>query len=596
MWLNSSAPPSHYYIQNGDGYAVLKWTERLTPNETMKNTLWTYSRNISIEGCNYTALTKAIYNEADLGLYITELTGLYDRIAHQLGGVNSIDEAPPPAPPSDLIQRVATITCFNNGNKDLTYSIIAVIYGTDLRGGWGGDWGGIGPKLVGIAYTNELMSYYDAVNNDYLTGAINEVKALPNIFGIFVVRIIVLSATIFGVANALAFVLGLPTGFNSLMYALINGLVYELSVIFLFKPSYGSTSITRRITRKIIGRNPTVPGTRKSSLLMSRARRGGELHRYVPQYLLRRRIVDATTLTLIHDGLTGRVKRPPKAEARTISDTTARYIAWAVRKRSPPSDIRVRFTGNIYSYKYLTQSSIAVLRSDKLLARFIQYSIALRISELHERDIDLLRSASFAKSGNARAMEKLRRAGIVVNGTIDAARINRIKEDLARRYNWLGGDLYSGRAPAKSPRDPVLREMVSDYLTIHRQRTSTVLQMSVRLKVTPLSAVMLSLGGPLSIKVSRSGKYGENHEKLAHDGAVRDYVMMGREAARIFRRRSRTMEDDLLSDARFSSLYVKPAIDFLESYRSYLVNALNDMGLPPGSTVHQFIMELRTGP
>ncbi len=584
MWLNSS-PPSRYYIQNGNGYTELKWTERLAPNETVENTLWTYSRNVSIKGCNYTTSTRAIYEEANLGRYIAELARLYDYIARQLG-VDSISEPPRPAPPSDLTQRVVTITCSNEGNEDLTYSISAVIYGTGL-GGWG-DWG-IGPKMIGIAYTSELMSYYDAVNSDYLVSAINEIKALPNIFGVFVVRIIVLSAIIFGAANALAFILGLPTGFNSLMYALINGIVYELSVIFLFKPSYGSTSIARRVAKKITGSSLMVPGTRKSSLLMSRARKG-ELHQYVPRYMLRRRIVDATTLTLIHDGLTSRVKRTPKVEAGTIGETTARYIAWAMRKRGPSG---VRFTNDVYSYKYLTQSSIAVLRSDKLLARFIRYSIALRISELHERDIYLLHSASLAKSGNARAMEELRKAGVVVNGTIDAVKINRIKEDLARRYNWLG-DLYSGKALAKSPRDPVLRELVSDYVAIHRRRTATVLQMSVRLKVTPLTAVMLSLG-PRSIKVSRSGQHDEHHDKLVNGDAVRDYVAMGREAARVFLRRSRTMEDDLLSDARFSSLYVKPAINFLESYRSYLVGALNDMGLP-GSTVHQFIIELRTGP
>jgi len=572
--LNSTQPT--YVNKDGAGYVTLSWVESLKPNETQRWILWTYGSNITINGCNHILNDSDVYEEARVKPLLNKLSSFYENIANQLNINNSVI-MPPPNPPSDLTQRIAIITCTNKENQTILTPVSITIMGSRLYG-WGP--GGIGNNHVNIAYTTELSDYYEVASTANLRWLENQLRSMPNIFGLFVVKVMVYSATLFGAINALAFVLGMPTAIDTAIYSLVNGLFYELSIIFLFKPSYGSTSISRKLMKRLTGKN-IVAGERRLSTLRGRSRRG-ELHRYLLTSTRMRRAMDGTTLTLMRDGAMGKAYASnPRSER--VSDITSRYVTWSLMSRSP-RDLRIRLLNDTYSYMYASNSSIVVLRSRDLLVRFIRYAIAARINEISKSEIEILHAASKAVAGDLNSIRKLGELGFIRDGAINWRGIERVRKQLSQKYNWLG-TLYGG-GTIKTPRDPILHNLVNDYMMISTKREPTVLQAAVRLKVTPLIAVMMNLG---------QGKRGAQHEanlqRLINEGK-RQYIEMSREAARISFTRARTGEKDLIKDDNFSLLYIEPANKLLHEYRQHVIDELKNLGLR-GNTVHEFIMELR---
>jgi len=179
-----------------------------------------------------------------------------------------------------------------------------------------------------------------------------------------------------------------------------------------------------------------------------------------------------------------------------------------------------------------------------LLVRFIRYAIAARINEISKSEIEILHAASKAVAGDLNSIRKLGELGFIRDGAINWRGIERVRKQLSQKYNWLG-TLYGG-GTIKTPRDPILHNLVNDYMMISTKREPTVLQAAVRLKVTPLIAVMMNLG---------QGKRGAQHEanlqRLINEGK-RQYIEMSREAARISFTRARTGEKDLIKDDNFS--------------------------------------------
>ncbi len=572
--LNSTQPK--YVDKEGTGYVMLSWIETLKPNETQRWLLWLYGSNITISGCDYRLNRSDLYEEANVKSLIDKLLSFYMNIADQLN-INDSVTMPPSNPPSDLTQRIAIITCINKGNRSIIIPVRITIMGSRLYG-WGP--GGIGNNQINIAYTNELDNYYEAISVVNLHMLESKIRNMPNIFGLFAVKIMIYSTTLFGAINALAFILGMPTAIDTAIYSLVNGLFYELSIIFLFKPSYGSVSISRKLIKRITSRN-IVAGNRQLSTLRSRSRRG-ELHRYLLTSTRMRRAMDKTTLTLMRDGAIGKA-HIDHLQNEHVSETTLKYTTWSLISRSP-RDLHIRLLNDTYSYAYSSNSSIVVLRSRDLLARFIRYAIAARINEISKSDIEILHIASKAAAGDLNSIRKLREKGFIEGGAINWRGIEKVRNQLSHRYGWLGA-LYSGRT-IKTPRDPILHRLVDDYTMISTKRELTVLQAAAKLKVTPLIAVMMNLG-----QGTNSIRQGANLRRLTNE-SKKQYIEMSRKAAYISFTRTRTEEKDLIKDDIFSSLYIEPAKKFLFEYRQYVINELRSLGLR-GNTVHDLIMELR---